>query len=233
MVADALGVELGRHRVRSRVRTDDLRPGTSGSWTIAAGCVAGIATSWQGRLGDRTVIDLRARWSKGETLDPLEVRVGYFVEMEGRPCEDHARDRTAEGVRVGNPEGVRRSRDDHDLDAGDQRHPIPWSPLPPASLPTRTSCCPCHGESSLAEAEEVPCIGPPDIHLRVDHIESMLAIAQLPSRYAQALDARTSRPWSISSAPGCQDGGRYRSRSEKACGPSTTPCCRTSTGACV
>ena len=57
------------------------------SWTIAAGCVAGVSASWQGWVGDRKVIDLRVRWRKGPTLDPnWEVGEGYLVEIQGRPC---------------------------------------------------------------------------------------------------------------------------------------------------
>ena len=63
MVADALGVELDDvvcEAEYAKTTTDlDL-----GSWQIAAGCVAGIAASWQGRVGDRTVVELNVRWKK-------------------------------------------------------------------------------------------------------------------------------------------------------------------------
>ncbi len=56
------------------------------SWTIPAGCVAGIAASWQGRVGDRTVIELTVRWKKGTTLDPdWQIDEGYVIEVAGRP----------------------------------------------------------------------------------------------------------------------------------------------------
>ena len=68
MVADALGVELDQvvcEAEYAKTTTDlDL-----GSWQIAAGCVAGIAASWQGRVGDRTVVELNFRWKKAPTLE--------------------------------------------------------------------------------------------------------------------------------------------------------------------
>jgi len=55
MVADALGVELDGDVCDAEYAktTTDL---DLGSWQIAAGCVAGIAASWQGRVGERTVV---------------------------------------------------------------------------------------------------------------------------------------------------------------------------------
>src|SRR5262245_15959182 len=52
MVADALGVELADVvcEAEHAKATEDL---DLGSWQIAAGCVAGVAASWQGRVGDR------------------------------------------------------------------------------------------------------------------------------------------------------------------------------------
>ncbi|HEY3830874.1 MAG TPA: dihydrodipicolinate reductase, partial [Acidimicrobiia bacterium] len=53
MVADALGVELDEIVCEAEYAqtTEDL---DLGSWTIKAGCVAGLAASWQGRVGNRT-----------------------------------------------------------------------------------------------------------------------------------------------------------------------------------
>src|SRR5499433_134954 len=66
MVADALGVELDdvvcEAEYAKAVEDLDL-----GSWRIAAGCVAGVAASWQGRVGDRTLIELNVRWKKAPT----------------------------------------------------------------------------------------------------------------------------------------------------------------------
>ena len=46
----------------------------------------GIAASWQGRVGDRTVIELTVRWKKGTTLDPdWQIDEGYVIEVAGRP----------------------------------------------------------------------------------------------------------------------------------------------------
>src|SRR5262245_27890605 len=85
MVADALGVELDEIVCEAEYAqtTEDL---DLGSWQIPAGCVAGIAASWQGRVGDRTVVELRVRWKKGQTLDPdRPIEEGHLIEIDGRP----------------------------------------------------------------------------------------------------------------------------------------------------
>jgi 2,4-diaminopentanoate dehydrogenase len=85
LMADVLGIELDDVRCETAyARTTaelDL-----GSWSIAAGRVAGVEASWQGIVGDRAVIDLRVRWRKGRTLDPdWKVEHGYIVNVEGMP----------------------------------------------------------------------------------------------------------------------------------------------------
>jgi 4-hydroxy-tetrahydrodipicolinate reductase len=64
MVADALGVELDDIVCEAEFAktTADVE---MASWTIPAGCVAGVYISWQGRVGDRTVVDLNVRWKEG------------------------------------------------------------------------------------------------------------------------------------------------------------------------
>jgi len=85
MVADALGVELDDivcEAEYAKTATDlDF-----GSWQIAAGCVAGVAASWQGRVGGRTVVELNVRWKKAATLEPKwEIEDGWLIEVQGRP----------------------------------------------------------------------------------------------------------------------------------------------------
>jgi len=85
MVADALGIELDSivcEAEYAKTETDlDL-----GSWQIAAGCVAGIAASWQGRIGDRTVVELNVRWKKAPVLEPdWKIEDGWVIEVQGRP----------------------------------------------------------------------------------------------------------------------------------------------------
>jgi hypothetical protein len=85
MVADALGIELDDIACEAEYArtTEDL---DLGSWQIAAGCVAGLAVSWQGRIGDRTVIELNARWKKAYTLEPdWQIEDGWVIEVQGRP----------------------------------------------------------------------------------------------------------------------------------------------------
>ena len=85
LTAEALGIELDDVRCESEFAqtTSDL---DLGSWRIDAGCVAGIAASWQGVVGGRTIIDMRVRWRKGETLEPdWQVEHGYIVDVVGQP----------------------------------------------------------------------------------------------------------------------------------------------------
>jgi 4-hydroxy-tetrahydrodipicolinate reductase len=86
LVADALGVELDDVHCEAEYAqtTADLE---LGSWTIAAGCVAGVAASWQGRVGDRVVVELNVRWRKGQTLEPdwkIE-QDGWVIQIDGQP----------------------------------------------------------------------------------------------------------------------------------------------------
>ena len=57
------------------------------SWTISAGCVAGVYISWRGIVGDRTVIDLNVRWRKGQTLEPdWQINQdGWVIQVDGQP----------------------------------------------------------------------------------------------------------------------------------------------------
>jgi len=85
LLADALGVELDDivcEAEYAKTTTDlDL-----GSWKIDAGCVAGIAARWQGRVGDRTVVEKSFRWKKAPTLEPdWQIEDGWTIEVLGRP----------------------------------------------------------------------------------------------------------------------------------------------------
>ncbi len=85
MVADAIGVELDEVVcVEEYARTtEDV---VMDSWTIPADHVAGVAASWQGRVGDRTVVELNVRWKKGQTLDPAWViDEGHVITIDGLP----------------------------------------------------------------------------------------------------------------------------------------------------
>jgi len=86
MVADALGVELDEIVCEEEYAqtTEDV---VMASWTIPAGHVAGVAASWQGRIGGRTIIELSVRWKKGSTLEPAWVieKDGWVITVEGMP----------------------------------------------------------------------------------------------------------------------------------------------------
>lgn len=86
LMAGALGLEFDEIRCDAEYAqtTEDI---DLGSWTIAAGCVAGVAISWQGIKDGRTVVALNTRWRKGRTLEPdWKVEHGYVVDIQGRPC---------------------------------------------------------------------------------------------------------------------------------------------------
>ncbi|CAM2842220.1 dihydrodipicolinate reductase [Mycobacterium intermedium] len=86
LLADALGVELDDIRCAAEYAqtTEDLV--LPGEWTIKRGCVAGIDLRWKGIFAGREVIELRAVWTKGQSLDPAwSTNFGYTVTVEGRP----------------------------------------------------------------------------------------------------------------------------------------------------
>ena len=84
-VADAIGVELDEIVCEAEYAqtTEDLN---LGSWTIKAGCVAGIAASWHGRVNGRSIVELKVRWRKGPTVEPdWQIEDGYLIEVDGQP----------------------------------------------------------------------------------------------------------------------------------------------------
>jgi len=85
MVADALGVHLDDIVCEAEYAeaTEDV---VMDSWTIPKGHVAGVAASWQGRVGDRTVVELNVRWKKGQTLEPnWTIEEGHVIQVDGLP----------------------------------------------------------------------------------------------------------------------------------------------------
>jgi hypothetical protein len=86
MMADALGIDLDGVECEAgfAAATRDIQ---LGYMKIEEGCVAGVEASWQGRVGGRTVIDLKVRWRKGQHIEPdWPLEHGYLVEVEGQPC---------------------------------------------------------------------------------------------------------------------------------------------------
>jgi hypothetical protein len=86
MVADALGIELDEVRCEAEYAqtTEDL---DLGSWTIPAGCVAGVHASWKGVVGGVTRVEISVLWKKGQTLEPNRPieQDGWLIEVAGRP----------------------------------------------------------------------------------------------------------------------------------------------------
>ena len=85
LVADALAIELDDVRCVAEFAqtTADLE---MASWTIAAGCVAGVYISWQGIVDGKTLIDLNVRWRKGQTLEP-DWKIdqdGWVIQVDGQ-----------------------------------------------------------------------------------------------------------------------------------------------------
>ncbi len=86
LMADALGIELDEIRCETEYAqtTQHL---DLGSWSIAPGCVAGVAVNWQGIMAGRPVVQLKTRWRKGRHLDPdWQIEHGYVVDIQGQPC---------------------------------------------------------------------------------------------------------------------------------------------------
>ncbi|SON60034.1 2,4-diaminopentanoate dehydrogenase [Mycobacterium simulans] len=86
LVADALGAELDDVCCVAEYAktTADL---DLGSWTIPAGCVAGVYASWRGVVGDKTLVELNVRWRKGQTLEP-DWKIdqdGWAIQIDGQP----------------------------------------------------------------------------------------------------------------------------------------------------
>ena len=125
MVADALGVELDDIVCEAEYAqtTEDV---VMDSWTIPAGHVAGVAASWQGRVGDRTVVELNVRWKKGQTLDPdWTIEEGHVIEVDGAAQRaGPARVPAAAGLRGHHVRRLHGAGDGDDGHAGDQRHPL-------------------------------------------------------------------------------------------------------------
>jgi 2,4-diaminopentanoate dehydrogenase len=86
MMADALDLEVDDvHCDAEYAQTTEHLD--LGSWSIAPGCVAGVAVNWQGIVGDRAAVQLKARWRKGRHLEPdWKIEHGYIVDIQGQPC---------------------------------------------------------------------------------------------------------------------------------------------------
>jgi hypothetical protein len=85
LLGDVLGVEFDEIVCEADYAktTEDV---DLGSWTIAAGCVAGIAFSWHGKVNGRSIVELRFVWRKGQTLEPdWPIATGHRIKVDGCP----------------------------------------------------------------------------------------------------------------------------------------------------
>ena len=74
-----------RRGLRGRVRQDHDGP-RSRLVADRGGLCGRCRGSWQGRVGDRTLIELKVRWKKAPTLEPnWEIEDGWVIEVQGRP----------------------------------------------------------------------------------------------------------------------------------------------------
>ena len=88
------GIELDDVRCEAEFAADHRGPRPRLVVDPPPGCVAGVAASWQGWVGDRKVVDLKVRWRKGQRLDPdWKVDEGYLRRDPGPAVRAHqARD---------------------------------------------------------------------------------------------------------------------------------------------
>ena len=126
LIGDGLGVEFDEVVCEAEYAqtTEDL---DLGSWQIPAGCVAGVAASWHGKVAGRTIVELRVRWKKGRRSS----RTGRSISAIRSTAPTIRRSSTS-CRRPTSRHDLRRlhgARHDPHRDAGDQRIP-PSSPRP-------------------------------------------------------------------------------------------------------
>jgi hypothetical protein len=85
LVGDALGVVFDEIVCEAEYAktTKDL---DLGSWTLPKDTVAGVTIHWLGKIGDKSIVEMRVRWRKGDALEPdWDVGMGWTIEIQGRP----------------------------------------------------------------------------------------------------------------------------------------------------
>jgi 2,4-diaminopentanoate dehydrogenase len=85
LVGDALGVVFDEIVCEAEYAktTKEL---DLGSWTLAKDTVAGVTIHWLGKIGGRSIVEMRVRWRKGDALEPdWDVGMGWTIEIQGRP----------------------------------------------------------------------------------------------------------------------------------------------------
>jgi hypothetical protein len=85
LVGDALGVVFDEIVCEAEYAktTKEL---DLGSWTLAKDTVAGVVIHWLGKVGGKSIVEMRVRWRKGDSLEPdWQVGMGWTIEIQGRP----------------------------------------------------------------------------------------------------------------------------------------------------
>jgi hypothetical protein len=85
LLGDALGIEFDEIVCETEYAktTKDL---DLGSWTIAKDTVAGVTIHWHGKVAGRSIVEVKARWRKGDSIEPdWEIGMGWEIEIQGRP----------------------------------------------------------------------------------------------------------------------------------------------------
>ncbi len=124
LVGDALGVVFDEIVCEAEYAktTKEL---DLGSWTLAKDTVAGVTIHWLGKIGGKSIVEMRVRWRKGDALEPdWDVGMGWTIEIQGRP-DDHHEDRhpAAAVLRGDDHGGVHGPRAHPHRAARHQRHP--------------------------------------------------------------------------------------------------------------
>jgi 2,4-diaminopentanoate dehydrogenase len=85
LVGDALGVEFDEIVCEAEYAktTKDV---DLGSWRLDKDTVAGVTIHWHGKVAGQSIVEVRVRWRKGDSIVPdWDIGMGWEIEIHGRP----------------------------------------------------------------------------------------------------------------------------------------------------